>query len=170
MEEAAPFCSELDDFKAEQQEVLNDQGSAFPFTKGFWLVCQLCAACYPDDLDAIDESLPFSKYTLDNLLGRTHTNEEYKYYFERNPHASLYVPEYKRLRDEAAFSRAIVPLALQQEKERQAGYRNGQRPAGRPIPQIGHLLDPVAGTAATAKGAEGDKPPKTKSIFSFGKR
>lgn len=170
VEEAAPFCSELDDFKAEQREVQDDQGTAFPFTKGFWLVCQLCAACYPDDLDAIDESLPFSKYTLDNLLGRTHTDEEYRYYFERNPHASLYISEFKRLRDEQAFSRAIIPLALQQDKERRAGYRNGQRPESRTLPNIAPLLDAELGVATGKSGGKEVEKTKARSIFNFGKR
>jgi hypothetical protein len=81
-EEQAPYCSESDDFKDEAQEVLRDQGKALPYTKGFHLVCQLVAAMNPDDLDAMDESVPFTKTTLDNLLGIQHNNETYKYYFD----------------------------------------------------------------------------------------
>ena len=55
VEEVAPYCSESDDFADEREEVLNDQGMALPFTKGFYLVCQLVAAMNPDDLDAMDE-------------------------------------------------------------------------------------------------------------------
>lgn len=80
-EEVAPFCSEYDDFKDEAAEVLKDQGAALPFSKGFHLVGSLVAAMNPDDLDAMDESVPFTKPTLDNLLGIQHNEESYRHYF-----------------------------------------------------------------------------------------
>merc|ERR1711865_498598 len=66
----------------ESREVLQDQGEALPYTRGFWLICQLVAAMNPDDLDAMDESVPFTKTTLDNLLGIKHNEESYRYYFD----------------------------------------------------------------------------------------
>lgn len=81
IEEIAPYCSESDDFADEAQEVLRDQGAALPYSKGFHLVCQLVAAMCPDDLDAMDESVPFTKTTLDNLLGVQHNEESYRHYF-----------------------------------------------------------------------------------------
>lgn len=81
-EEVAPYCSESDDYGDESREVLEDQGEALPYTRGFWLICQLVAAMNPDDLDAMDESVPFTKNTLDNLLGIQHNEESYKYYFD----------------------------------------------------------------------------------------
>ena len=39
-EEAAPYCSEADDYEDEAREVLRDQGAALPFSKGFHLICQ----------------------------------------------------------------------------------------------------------------------------------
>ncbi len=81
-EEVAPYCSEADDFGDESREVLEDQGDALPYTRGFWLICQLVAAMNPDDLDAMDESVPFTKNTLDNLLGIQHNEESYRYYFD----------------------------------------------------------------------------------------
>lgn len=81
-EEVAPYCSESDDFGDESREVLEDQGEALPYTRGFWLICQLVAAMNPDDLDAMDESVPFTKLTLDNLLGIQHNEESYRYYFD----------------------------------------------------------------------------------------
>jgi hypothetical protein len=80
-EEAAPYCSESDDFHDEAAEVLKDQGAALPFSRGFHLICQLVAAMNPDDLDAMDESVPFTKETLDNLLGVQHNEESYRHYF-----------------------------------------------------------------------------------------
>merc|ERR1712224_185134 len=81
-EEVAPYCSESDDFNDEAQEVVRDQGVALPYSKGFHLICQLVAAMNPHDLDAMDESIPFTKFTLDNLLGVVHNEASYKHYFE----------------------------------------------------------------------------------------
>jgi len=81
----------LDDFGDESREVLGDQGIALPYTRGFWLVCQLVAAMNPDDLDAMDESVPFTKTTLDNLLGIQHNEASYQHYFDsfvRNQHTA----------------------------------------------------------------------------------
>lgn len=127
VEEVAPFCSELDDFRDEREEVLNDQGEGFPYTKGYWLISQLVSVINPHDLDAIDENLPFTKSTLDNLLGRVHTPQEYQYYFERNPHASIYLDLYKKFLTEATFARNFVSRAEQVKRERKAGYRDGAR-------------------------------------------
>jgi len=81
-EEAVPYCSESDDFKDESNEVMRDQGAALPYTKGFHLICTLVAAMNPDDLDAMDESVPFTKTTLDNLLGIESNEESYRHYFD----------------------------------------------------------------------------------------
>ena len=80
-EESAPYCSESDDFKDEAAEVLRDQGAALPYSKGFHLVGTLVGAMNPDDLDSMDESVPFTKATLDNLLGIQHNEESYRHYF-----------------------------------------------------------------------------------------
>merc|ERR1711935_697138 len=80
-EEVAPYCSESDDFRDEADEVLKDQGAALPFSKEFHLVATLVGAMNPDDLDAMDESVPFTKATLDNLLGIVHNEESYRHYF-----------------------------------------------------------------------------------------
>mmetsp|Transcript_24010 Transcript_24010/g.24282 ORF Transcript_24010/g.24282 Transcript_24010/m.24282 type:complete len:102 (-) Transcript_24010:494-799(-) len=37
----------------------------------------------PDDLYAMDESTPFTKFTLDNLLGYVSNEESYKHYFTK---------------------------------------------------------------------------------------
>jgi len=80
-EEVIPYCSELDDLGDESREVLRDQGKALPFSKGFHLICQLVAAMCPEDLDAMDESVPLTKTTLDNLMGIESTEETYRHYF-----------------------------------------------------------------------------------------
>jgi hypothetical protein len=81
-EELVPYCAECDDFSDECNEVMKDQGAALPFTMGFYLICCLVAAMNPDDLDAMDESVPFTKTTLDNLLGIQHEEASYRHYFE----------------------------------------------------------------------------------------
>ncbi len=68
-EEAAPFCSEFDDYDDEAREVLEDQGRAFSYTFGMHVISQLVAAFNPHDLDALDESVPFTRLTLSQLLG-----------------------------------------------------------------------------------------------------
>jgi hypothetical protein len=70
-----------DDYADERNEILADQGQALPFTKGFHLVGQLVGAMCPEDLDAMDESIPLTKYALDNLLGMDSTPEDYRHYF-----------------------------------------------------------------------------------------
>jgi len=80
--QVAPYCSESDDYSDEAQEVKRDQGIALPYTRGFHLICQLVAAMNPDDLDAMDESIPFTKWSLDNLLGIVHNEESYRHYFD----------------------------------------------------------------------------------------
>ena len=81
-EEIAPFCAEYDDYEDESREVLKDQGKAFPYSFGLHLIAQLVGAFNPDDLDAMDESVPFTKKTLDDLMGYQTSEPEYRYYFD----------------------------------------------------------------------------------------
>jgi hypothetical protein len=81
-EEKAPYCSEFDDYGDESREILKDQGDAFPYSYGLHLVAQIVAAFNPHDMDAMDESVPFSRQTLDNLLGYQSSPQEYKYYYD----------------------------------------------------------------------------------------
>lgn len=87
IENDAPFTAELDDFISERREVLKDQGPGFPFSKGFWLLSQLVAAINPDDLDALDEDIPFTRGTLSNLMGYEVSQQQFEQqYFLQNPH------------------------------------------------------------------------------------
>ena len=81
-EEIAPYCSEFDDYMDESREILKDQGKAFPYSYGLHLVAQIVAAFNPHDLDAMDESVPFTKPTLQDILGYQLSDPEYKYYFD----------------------------------------------------------------------------------------
>jgi hypothetical protein len=82
-EEQAKFCSAYDDFADEAQEVLRDQGAAFPYTFGMHLVALLVGAFNPDDLDAMDESVPLTKRTLSALSGYELSDQEYNFYFDK---------------------------------------------------------------------------------------
>lgn len=85
IEEKAPFTAELDDFLSERKEVQHDQGSTFPYSKGFWLLSSLVGAINPDDLDALDEDRPFSKKTMDDLMGRKLSDQEFRKYYDNHP-------------------------------------------------------------------------------------
>ena len=81
-EEAAPFVSEYDDFNDEAAEVLRDQGEGLPFSQGMYLIGTIVGAVFPDDLDCMDESVPFSKHTLEALQGYTMPLPQYEHYFK----------------------------------------------------------------------------------------
>ena len=91
------YMSECDDFITERNEVLHDQGDVFPYTKGFWLICQILACMNPDDLDALDESVPITKTSLENMMGRMLSPQEYEKYYlgflrnNRQEHKTLQV-------------------------------------------------------------------------------
>ena len=108
IEESGPYVSELDDFNSEQKEVLHDQGPSFPFSRGFWLLCQLVAAINPDDLDALDENTPFSRYTLSSLLGREMSPQEYNHYFGNHPQSQHFKNLYQRLMNENTSAKQIM--------------------------------------------------------------
>ena len=82
LEEVALFCAEFDDYEAEKKEVKSDQGQVFPYSRGFYLVGSLVAAMNPDDLDAMDESIPFTHTTINNILGLQYSDLEYDKYFQ----------------------------------------------------------------------------------------
>lgn len=82
MDNLAPLAAEIDDFRSERREVLENQGAGLPFSKGFWLCCQLAGAI-DEDLDNMDEPKAFSQSKLSNLLGRQLTAQEYQYYLEQ---------------------------------------------------------------------------------------
>lgn len=108
IEEAAPLTSELDDFLSERKEVLKDQGPGFPFSRGFWLICQLVAAINPNDLDALDESYPLTRKTMNDLLGRQLSPQEYFKYFDANPNAKKFRPLYNEFLREDILAKDII--------------------------------------------------------------
>eukprot|EP01063_Lacrimia_lanifica_P032444 TRINITY_DN5549_c0_g2_i4.p1 TRINITY_DN5549_c0_g2~~TRINITY_DN5549_c0_g2_i4.p1 ORF type:complete len:506 (+),score=139.51 TRINITY_DN5549_c0_g2_i4:92-1609(+) len=145
LEEEAPYAAEIDDFAAEAREVHNNQGPHFPFTRGFWLLCLLAAAVNPDDLDAMDEHAPFSKMTMDNLLGRVLTEQDYTHYFRAHPQE----PVVRRHYQEFATARATG---------KQIWQRHGLRPVQRQPAPAGALAGwgtPAAYRPPSFAGAPG---------------
>lgn len=108
IEEEAPFTSEVDDYASEKREVLHDQGPVFPYTQGLWLLCMLVGALCPHDLDAMDDSTPFSCFTLGQIMGRVLTEPEYRRYFRAFPQAKQYQGMYELLLRERAHASSLV--------------------------------------------------------------
>jgi hypothetical protein len=138
----ATYVAELDDYQDEKAEVAKKQGIAFPFSRGLWILNQLVASFNPYDLDALDENLPLTRSTLNNILGRQLNPREYQYYFERNPNASLYLKEYESFLNQEVFGRQIITTKEQDRREKAAGYIDGERP-NRPIPDISRNLTAI---------------------------
>ncbi len=122
------------------------------------MVSQLVAAINPDDLDALDDSLPLTKMTVDNLLGRIHTPLEYQFYFERNPHAIIYVDVYQYFLNDQRVARQIITVADKKQRELRGGYIDGKRPFGTP-PSVSHLIAPVTAAAMNAMQGGHQNPP-----------
>lgn len=96
LEEIAPNVAALPDFRDERMEVLKDQGRAFPYTRGLWLLCNIAAAINPYDLDTMDQHMPFTKPTLENLLGHGLLEADYRHYFNCHPNANrVFLPDYE---------------------------------------------------------------------------
>lgn len=108
MEVNAPLVCAVDYYEEEKSEVLKLQGPVFPFSKGMWLLCLLVGAINPDDLDDLDSPHPLTKYTMENLLGRQLTMQEYRLYWEHNPNGSRFERLWSRFSTEATISRVIV--------------------------------------------------------------
>ena len=146
-EERAPYCAEFDDFLDESREVLKDQGAAFPYSFGLHVVGQLVAAFSPDDLDAMDESVPFTRHTLEGLLGYASSPEEYRYYFDHflqaqrklrlNAHQRTFVnqlPANYELFESTKLAKEIPAVASyrarQKQRQQQQAARNYQGQQG----------------------------------------
>lgn len=108
IEEIGPFMVEVDDYSDERDEVLHDQGPSFPYSRGFWIMCLLVGAINPNDLDAMDDSRPFTKYSLENLLGRPLTDVEYSKYWNEHPRAKEYQNSYSRFCSEQKHATDIL--------------------------------------------------------------
>ena len=133
-EEKAPFCAEFDDYEDEAREILKDQGVAFPYSFGLHIVAQLVAAFNPHDLDAMDESVPFTKTLLDSLLGYQSSREEYQYYFTEFLAAQKKLPlksyQYSFLRQLPALYNDFLSAATAMDIPAAARYKQQLKQAG----------------------------------------
>jgi hypothetical protein len=112
VEEVASYVAALPDFRDEYLEVQRDQGAAFPYSRGFWLLCNVAASINPDDLDALDQHSPFTKATLESLMGRGLTPQEYRQYFNMHPNASrIFEPDFNAFLT-AQYARDIPSVQL----------------------------------------------------------
>jgi hypothetical protein len=136
LEEEGPWIAELDDFFDERNEIIGDQGPAFPYNKGLWKISNLVAAICPDDLDALDESTPLSSFTLTNLLGYRLTEQEYHHYWTLNPKASNYNHLYPFFLNEPCSGKELVRKEKSGELQKEQQLRIAQSQAAAYPPQI----------------------------------
>ena len=108
MEVYAPFVCAVDYFEEERQNIVKLQGPMFPYTKGIWIMCLLVGAINPDDLDDLDSPHPLTKFTLDNLLGRHTTPQEYELYWANNPHSHNFRTRKTAFTQEETCARMLV--------------------------------------------------------------
>jgi hypothetical protein len=106
IEEIGPYMAEVDDYEAELREVRHDQGPTFPYSKGLWIMCLLVGALNPHDLDAMDDSRPFTKFTLENVMGRGLTPQEYSKYWSGHPKSREY--DYNRFATEQRHAAELI--------------------------------------------------------------
>jgi hypothetical protein len=89
VEEAAPFCAEVSNYKQESREIASEQGKSFPVTRGFCIISALVGALCPEDIDILDEGICLPKSVLNELQGYVCSDDEYKWYFNEFLEAQL---------------------------------------------------------------------------------
>lgn len=159
----------IDDYRSELLQVREKQGIRFPYTPGLHNACASLAADddNKNDLDMVDENVPFTKMQLDNLLGYVMTLETYRDYWIHNMNAAVYDKDYAAFSGEPCIQRVLVPEREQKRLEQLVGYdRNGDAPAGL---RSGSYEDKVR-FVQTCLASSAPKPqgPGSNSIFSFG--
>ncbi len=125
LEKAAPYCSECDDFNSKADEIKQAQGKGFPFTRGIWMLLQILGAISPNDLDLIDEALPFSRFSLESISGTKWSIEQYNAYWNFFPSKDRYADCYDRLanaNNDPKFNRSARYFITEEEQRaREAG-------------------------------------------------
>ncbi len=122
------YVAAQQNFLAERTEVLNDQGPEFPYSEAVWDICNLVAAMNPNDLDALDQHAPLTKLTMDNLMGRTLTEIEYRSYFNQHPNAMwLFAEDYPLFLSTPIASQIPAVLLFDTTLANQLSYDISQR-------------------------------------------
>lgn len=88
VESNAPLISSVEDYASEKKEIQSIQGKSFPYSRGIWLLNQLCGVIDPF-LDAMNEQALFKKEKLDDFMGRIITKEEYNLYLKNHPQSKM---------------------------------------------------------------------------------
>ena len=141
VEECAKYCSASDDFGDESTEVLKDQGEAFPYSYGLWLLCLIIGAA-DEVLDAMDESSPLALASMSEIAGYQLSPQDYDYYLnkffeaqKRKPHPQSnedklkaeYAKKFEGIRDQ--FHKApiagAIPLVQEYRKKMMEASSSG---------------------------------------------
>jgi hypothetical protein len=96
MEEVASKVAALADYVDEKTQVTKAQGAMYPYTRGMWLACNLAAALNPEDLNKMDQRVPFTRRTLESNGGRGLMNGEYELYFRQHPAARVFQADFQQ--------------------------------------------------------------------------
>ena len=80
LEHHVPYFAKFEDYGREESRAFLNQGSAFPYTYGFYLVETLVAAMKPEELPVRYQTVPYTFFTLTNLLGVKYSDEDYALY------------------------------------------------------------------------------------------
>ena len=81
------YVAAVEDYIDESRQVIQFQGRRFPYNRGLWLLACMVAALDPNGLDAMDQPEPLTKSVVDCLMGRVHSEAEYRSYFESHGYA-----------------------------------------------------------------------------------
>lgn len=120
--DGVPAVAIVDDYLTEKNQVLSSHGPGISYQLGDWIVCSIAAASNPNDLDATDENLPYTKKTYESYIGRVVTPLEYMQYFQNNPNGRVYQHLFSRFILDNATAREIVSKQEQTKLEIANGY------------------------------------------------
>jgi hypothetical protein len=98
-------------------------------------MCLLVGAINPNDLDAMDDSRPFTKFTLENVMGRGLTPQEYYRYWSEHPTSREY--DYNRFATEQKHAADLIRVDSVTRK--QTRY-NGSSEFASGINSLGKIL------------------------------
>lgn len=136
------YVSVIDDVVSETIQVIDKQGPLMPYNEGIWLICLAEGAANPNDLDALDENLPFTRFQFEELYGIKCPEERYQAYWNSNPNSFLYPDVFMQFRDTQTSQRSIISEEEQKRREDRAGYVDGQPPEKEPVLAQARIVSP----------------------------
>lgn len=116
VDQTAPFVGESDDDVSEAAEMRKNHGEGFPIpiSQAFLDLCALVAPICPD-LDALDESIPLTKFTIENILNKKITDATYRAYWDQNPNAKMFESLYSEFLNTPKLSSADIIAKIKTE-------------------------------------------------------